>query len=147
MFVQPQRLNGCNLAAPPTKHEYYGRRIILHKRCSCDFWTRSSFGFQCCSGLLQTLAMQLIQFILTIESFNSAAQCFSNGCHFAKSCLLVEGLCGIVLVTAKGLGVLTAHIKSFVSHVPENDMLLSTGNSQSALQPICVLGVRNAGRR
>ena len=101
----------------------------------------SSVAVACCKLL------QLIQFILTIESFNSAAQCFSNGCHFAKSCLLVEGLCGIVLVTAKGLGVLTAHIKSFVSHVPENDMLLSTGNSQSALQPTCVLGVRNAGRR
>lgn len=115
MFVQPQRLNGCNLAAPPTQHEYYGgRRIILHERCSCDCLTRSSFGFHCCSGLLQSLMMQLAQFILTFESFNSA-QRFSNGCHFAKSCLLV---------TAKGLGVevgiLTAHMKSFVPHVPEN---------------------------
>ena len=65
--------------------------------------------------LLQSLIMQLAQFILTSESFNSA-QCFSNGCHFAKSCLLV---------TAKGVGVevgrLTAHMKiSFVPHVPDN---------------------------
>lgn len=94
---------------------------------SCDFLTRSSFGFHCCSGLLQSLIMQLAQFILTFESFS--AQCFSNGCHFAKSCLLV---------TAKGLGfevgILTAHMKSFVPQVPENYIHVT----EHLKQPLCI---------
>lgn len=139
MFAQPQRLNGCNLAAPPTQHEYYGgRRIILHERCSCDCLTRSSFGFHCCSVYCKVLLCSWLNSYWHLNHSIAPSASAMDVTLQSHACLLQQREWELRWVDSQHTWKLASYrtfLRITCIHVTEHP----------ALQPICVLGTRNAG--